>query len=447
MKKRFLKNEEIDHIITILKPKKNIFNMPIKSREAKYKKESNDLIKQLKTIKIYPNLINKLKNQIEKNYYSSMIQPGEAVGIIAGQSIGMQGTQLSLDSFHTSGSENTALTTGIPRLQELLNATKEPKNISCKLFLKKKFKNLIELRRNISKYILKINISSLIIKQKTQISLNKQKEKWYDIFDKLYPDINYSKLKHCICYQIDTNKLYEYNLNMSYIAQSVTQLYPNEFCCVFSSNIIGKLHIYIDINNIKPTNHIFINKNNYQQILLNEVAKIQIDNHLISGIQSIQNIFYKKDIKNNNWTIITKGGEFQKLFEIPHVDKSKLMTNNLWDIYNILGIEATREFLLNEFNMLMPNINKSHITILVDKMLYNGTISSITRYTMRKEVESPLRAASFEESLENITKACIRTTKEEIKGCSGSILTGSRIKTGSGLCDIKIDISKLKIKN
>lgn len=437
-KKRQLNADEIKDILSVIELKKNI---PLKCATSLLYIERKDLYDQLKDIKIYPNMIDELKSQIKIDYYDTQIQPGEAVGIIAGQSIGMQGTQLSLDSFHTSGSENTALNTGVPRLQEILNATKDPKNISCRISFTKKFKNLIELRRMISKYIIQIDLEKLIVKNMTKIVVNKPKEDWYESYNLLYGSIDYTKYSDAICYQLDQSKLYEYNINIIEIAKSIELLYPEELKCIFSSNRLGKLHIYVDITS-PPVEQYFINKENYKYIILNDVLKTKLNNHIIYGIENITNIFYKKI--DNKWQIITKGGEFIQLFKIPFVDKTNVKTNNLWDIYRTLGIEATREFLINEFYVLMPTINKSHISILIDRMLYSGVISSITRYTMRKDIDSVTRALSFEESLDNVLRGCIRTQDEVVNGVSGSILTGTRMKSGTGLCDIKIDINKLK---
>ena len=92
--KRYLKDSEIDYILSFLKPNKSI---PIESALSIINNLKNRLVKQLKTIEIYPDLIDELKIQIENNYQSSLISPGESVGIIAAQSIGEKNTQSSAD--------------------------------------------------------------------------------------------------------------------------------------------------------------------------------------------------------------------------------------------------------------------------------------------------------------------------------------------------------------
>ncbi len=58
-----------------------------------------------------------------------MVDLGAAVGIVAAQSIGEPGTQLTLRTFHTGGvaASSADITTGLPRVEELFEARKQPK--------------------------------------------------------------------------------------------------------------------------------------------------------------------------------------------------------------------------------------------------------------------------------------------------------------------------------
>jgi DNA-directed RNA polymerase subunit beta' len=61
-----------------------------------------------------------------------MVDLGAAVGIVAAQSIGEPGTQLTLRTFHTGGvaAGGADITTGLPRVEELFEARKQPKGES-----------------------------------------------------------------------------------------------------------------------------------------------------------------------------------------------------------------------------------------------------------------------------------------------------------------------------
>ena len=60
-----------------------------------------------------------------KKYQEAIIQPGESVGAICAQSIGEPGTQMTLKTFHFAGVASMNVTLGVPRVNEIINATKE----------------------------------------------------------------------------------------------------------------------------------------------------------------------------------------------------------------------------------------------------------------------------------------------------------------------------------
>ena len=55
---------------------------------------------------------------------ASYVEPGEAVGAIGAQSISEPGTQMTLKTFHFSGISSMNVTLGVPRLKEIINASK-----------------------------------------------------------------------------------------------------------------------------------------------------------------------------------------------------------------------------------------------------------------------------------------------------------------------------------
>lgn len=60
------------------------------------------------------------RNLVDLKYLRSLVDPGEAVGIIAGQSIGEPSTQMTLNTFHLAGHATKNVTLGIPRLREIV---------------------------------------------------------------------------------------------------------------------------------------------------------------------------------------------------------------------------------------------------------------------------------------------------------------------------------------
>tara|TARA_Y100000768_G_scaffold121310_1_gene89667 strand:- start:70 stop:366 length:297 start_codon:yes stop_codon:yes gene_type:complete len=92
---RLLDEDEIEYILDFIHPSQYI---PIQIGEKVCENNKSKLIKQLKTIKIYPHLIDELKDEIQSHYEKSIIQAGESVGVICAQSIGEKNTQSTLNT-------------------------------------------------------------------------------------------------------------------------------------------------------------------------------------------------------------------------------------------------------------------------------------------------------------------------------------------------------------
>ena len=73
-----------------------------------------------------------------KKYDRAKVEPGSAVGAVAAQSIGEPGTQMTLKTFHFAGVAGMSITQGVPRIKEIINASKiiSTPVISCDLISK-----------------------------------------------------------------------------------------------------------------------------------------------------------------------------------------------------------------------------------------------------------------------------------------------------------------------
>ena len=133
-KKRSLTEYEIDQMISFIKPQKGI---PEETAMSVVEYNKDRLRKQLKKKLIYPCLIPALMKMTEDQYNKALIQTGESVGVLGAQSIGEKQTQSTLNTFHKAGSGAKSANTGVPRVEELLNATRDPKITNCFIYFNK----------------------------------------------------------------------------------------------------------------------------------------------------------------------------------------------------------------------------------------------------------------------------------------------------------------------
>ena len=169
----------------------------------------------------------------------------------------------------------------------------------------------------------------------------------------------------------------------------------------------------------------------------------------VCGVEGVKDIFFEK--RKEEWIITTEGSNLYHLFAKPLIDKTRSMSNDMWEIYEIFGIEAARQFLIEEYMDIVSSdgtfVNASNVELLVDIMVYTGTIISISRYGQKKVGCGPMAKASFEESLENFLKAGVNGEKESANGVSASIMLGKMPNIGTGVFDLLVDIPKLLAMN
>jgi DNA-directed RNA polymerase beta' subunit len=456
--KRSLTKDEIKDILSHITPNPRI---PAEVAEQIMLKTRKQFETQLEKIQIYPNLISQLKDKIIHSYTSTLVQPGECVGIIMAQSIGEKQTQANLNNFHRAGSADKQPV--VSKFSELLNATNKPKSPSYFVYFKEGNTTVTELRKTISHSIVQISFKK--ITESFKICVDKEEEPWYPVFFHLHENKRH-KYRDCVSLKINMDILYEYKLTMYHISEYISKEY-SDLCCVYSPDCFGQLDIFVDTENIELPEEklIFITKDNAREIYLEEVVQPILENIVLCGIPGIMNMFFVEDKVNKNWYIETENSRekivesikfkntkdkpvdsikrFKKILAHPIVDMSKTISNNVWDIYHTLGIEAVRQYMIEEFSKIMEGINLCHVMLLVDKMTNGGSIASISRYTMRREDTGVLARSSFEETLDNLLGAGIYGQHEPTKGVSASIICGKRARIGTGLCDISIDLKKL----
>lgn len=359
-----------------------------------------------------------------------------------------------VDTFHRAGQSEKTMTAGVPRFQELLNATKNPKIVNHKIFFQSGNNSIQEMRNTVGSSI--VGLTMLNISKSIKTQMDKEDEPWYEAYKILFSD-KFSEHKHCITFILDMKKLFEFKLTMQEIVDHIHKEY-SDLHCVFSPPANGQIDVFVDTQNIiLPENRLlFVDQENAIEIYLEEVVQTTLEQIYICGIPAISEVFYLKEGKE--WIVETNGfcsktiskqySSFKRLLSHPKVDYTQTISNNVWDIYEVLDIEAARQFLIEEFMAIMEGINICHAMILVDRMTHNGTISSITRYTMKKEESGPMGKASFEETMDNFLNAAAEGDKEPTEGVSASIICGKRACVGTGMIKLSIDIASLpKIAN
>jgi DNA-directed RNA polymerase II subunit RPB1 len=497
---RKLTTEEIDDILDIIQIDPLV---PFDISMAICENVRDRIRPQLQSVNIYPENIPKLKQEVERQYYISRAQPGDMVGCLAASSIGEQNTQQTLNSFHSAGIMKANLTTGVVRLKELLNATQNLKHPSNTIHLRDNDTDLYTVKRIAESNFKYYDINSCIVKY--DIVYNRQltsyEKKYYNFFNTYY-----NKHKHgvwSVRLYFDSNVLFRIQKSLEHISNCILSNFKDLYCVFFPDNKsiidlwfdedisdpeniiqINKSDKKIDIEIVKnedekkvdvvnfldiddelnttiiddenenidediianPTssevyNNSLITNDNKMYFYLKNVVVPTIINIKVSGVDKIEECYYTEG-KGGKWYIDTKGSNFKELLQHPLVDHTKLYTLDMWEIYEVLGIGATRDFLKNEFDKIIKVSNR-HLDILVSSMVNSGKILSVSRYGMNKNQSSIFAKVAFEQPFDHFFNAATTGEKDTIDGVSASIMVGKIGRMGTGMIDVLFDTKKL----
>lgn len=399
-------------------------------------------LKQLVGREIYPCITEELKGSMERQYFDTLIEPCESVGIQAAQNIGREQTQTALDAFHRAGARENFLVDGNSRFSELLSMSKKPAVTTSTIYFRESNGTIDELRNMIGDGLVEFTFEKIVAKKKIYMSKEEVLEKvpgaaeWYPVFEEIHRAV--PKNRGCVVYELDKNVLFQFKFGLEDLCEKIESCAP-ETVCAWSPLNLGQIHVYFDVENVSSP---LDDDEEDPEALFYFIADSSVEGIepiFICGIRGIDEMFYLQD-SEGKWIVETRGTNLMELLAHEKIDETRTLCNNVWDIYQTLGIEATREFLIEEFGKIMSVINLCDIQLLVDTMTYSGTLSSISRHAMKRDQAGSLAKAGFEETLDNFCKAGLYGETDNLQGVSASIICGKLAKIGTGGFDVLYDL-------
>jgi DNA-directed RNA polymerase beta' subunit len=419
---RPLTNNELEYMTDFIQPRSNI-PIDVETRICMLRK--TPILNQLKHVLITDSIVPVLKQELEIRFYKSLMSPGESVGIIGAQSMGEFNTQATLNTFHIAGSLSTGkVTNSLTRFQEINNASKNPKNVTCKVYFTTSNLSIEEIKE-VSSKLKQIYLQDLILKWVVESTTE---EWWYSIFRRVYSDVEVISRSRRIRCVLRKDIMISYKISLEVIKNALEA--KHQVRCIFAPLHAGQLILDIFLHTVGEDSDDGAFMSN------------TLSGTLISGIEGIKSLSYHRDEKLKVWYVETEGGSLKSLFTLDNIDEEHTSSNNIWDVYNTFGIEAAREFRISEMIEIMGSgVDLSHIKLRADRLTFTGVVQSLTRYTMRGE--KPFSKIGFEETMENFYRIARDAESDDLNGVSASIICGKRAKVGTSMFDVKLDISKI----
>lgn len=339
-----------------------------------------------------------------EKYMRAKIEPGTAVGALAAQSIGEPGTQMTLKTFHFAGVASMNITQGVPRIKEIINASK---NISTPIITANlEVDDDPEFARRVKGRIEKTTLGEV----------SAYIEECY------LPDECFILIK----LDIERIRLLKLEVNAESICYSIMttrfKTKPKEV------NVQSSTLITVHPNASKTT------LNGAMQALHEALPRV-----VIMGLPTVNRaVIHNDDSKGKTvYKLFVEGDNLREVMATQGVKGTQTTSNNTYEVFATLGIEAARSTIMSEIKLVMENhgmsIDHRHPMLVADLMTSRGEVLGITRHGLAKMKESVLNLASFEKTADHLFDAAYYGQKDAITGVSEAIIMGIPMSIGTGL--------------
>jgi DNA-directed RNA polymerase II subunit RPB1 len=365
---------------------------------------------------------------VTKNW-QGWAQPGEQVGIIAAQSIGEPSTQMTLNTFHLAGVA-----------PEIRDSKEKARKVAQDLELTL----LKDITVKAAIYYDPDDSESVLDEDRDLI-------KFYNVFlkqeDPAENETPWSRLM--LRLELDRERMFMKNISMDDIAFVLRQKFGSAINLVYSDYNSQRLIMRI---RIPPE----MNSGMDDLLALKKLQNRLLTGIVIRGVPGIKAVNFRQDKDTmefnaeetvykqvTQYVLDTDGTNFLAVMNHPYVDGTKLTSSHVHDIYENLGIEATRSTLIQEITTLFEEagVNCRHLGLLCDVMTRAGRLMSVDRYGINKMDIGPLAKASFEETEKILLRAALFGEMDPVTGISANIMMGQPIRGGTGFFEVLFDES------
>ncbi|CAI4321268.1 AEH_G0007650.mRNA.1.CDS.1 [Saccharomyces cerevisiae] len=404
-------------------------------------------------------------SNIEAQFLRSVVHPGEMVGVLAAQSIGEPATQMTLNTFHFAGVASKKVTSGVPRLKEILNVAKNMKTPSLTVYLEPGHAADQEQAKLIRSAIEHTTLKSVTIASEIyydpdprstvipedeeiiQLHFSLLDEEAEQSFDQQSPWL--------LRLELDRAAMNDKDLTMGQVGERIKQTFKNDLFVIWSEDNDEKLIIRCRV--VRPKS-LDAETEAEEDHMLKKIENTMLENITLRGVENIERVVMMKYdrkvpsptgeyVKEPEWVLETDGVNLSEVMTVPGIDPTRIYTNSFIDIMEVLGIEAGRAALYKEvYNVIASDgsyVNYRHMALLVDVMTTQGGLTSVTRHGFNRSNTGALMRCSFEETVEILFEAGASAELDDCRGVSENVILGQMAPIGTGAFDVMIDEESL----
>lgn len=366
---------------------------------------------QLIDRKLTAKQLNRIIKEVEIAYDHSLVQPGEAVGAVAAQSIGEPGTQMTLKTFHFAGVAEFNVTLGLPRLIEIVDARRNPSTPTMNVYLDEEHRTNEKLARAVAQRIEQTRVER--VAQSVEIDL----------------------AEGGIVVELDPALLENKGVTSEHIEEKLKNARPT----------LGE--VSRDGNRIIVTPELREGEEAMHMIKLQKIFD-KVRNALIKGQDGIKRVLIKKE--DNELVLYTEGTNLKGVLRTKGIDTTRTISNHIHEIAETLGVEAARQVIINEAKGVLDeqglDVDIRHIMLVADLMTATGEIRQIGRHGISGEQSSVLSRAAFEVTVKHLINASVIGEEDHLRGITENVIIGQSIPLGTGSLELFMTPTKPKKK-
>jgi DNA-directed RNA polymerase subunit A" len=355
----------------------------------------SELALKTDTLKMKKTDLRKVIKKAAERFMVNLIDPTESAGIIAAQSIGEPGTQMTMRTFHYAGVAEINVTLGLPRLIEIVDARREP-----------------------STPMMEIHVAEEIANDR-------------DAVEDLASEIEMTSMG-------DVTTLTTDIINMEVIIKPIDKRMKRRGTdqdAILKALKKMRRKAYSAIEEVEGVIHVKVGAPSF--IKLHALMEL-IQSLKVKGIDGIRRALIR--LEKNGYVIYTEGSNLAKVLRLPGVDHTRTTTNNIMEIYEVLGIEAARNSIIKEASRTLGeqglSVDVRHIMLVADLMTYDGAVRAIGRHGISGKKSSVLARAAFEITTAHLLKAGVTGEIDTLEGVAENIIVGQPVTIGTGAVEL-----------
>ncbi|OWT39028.1 DNA-directed RNA polymerase II subunit RPB1 [Cryptococcus neoformans] len=401
--------------------------------------------------------------EVEQIFNKAVVNAAEMVGTLAAQSIGEPATQMTLNTFHYAGVASKSVTGGVPRLKEIINVAVNIRTPALNVYLDPEYSKTEEDAHQIMRKLTYTRLRDItatveIFYDPKLDSTDIEEDK--DFVDAFFaiPDEDIRLELHSpwlLRLELDRAKVLEGGYEMSQIVDAIADTVGKDVFVIHSEDNAPKLVIRIRVVAEKEDEELLGD----EDMFLKRIEGTLLDQVELGGITGITRVFIsegKQVVVSQNgeydqekeWFLETDGINLKAVMAVDGVNAFRTYSNNCYEVYETLGIEAARNALYKELNGVIEMggsyVNYRHLALLCDLMCSKGALMSITRHGINRTDAGALSRAAFEETVEILLEAAAVGDVDDCKGVAENVLLGQMAPMGTGAFDVSLDMNMLK---